>query len=201
LENAALVNPKFQSSIHLLNYFGINPTGILAFFLLSTLIIITFIDLEHMIIPDRINKPGMIFGLLIGLINQFYLIFETPFSPNLTESFIGLICGYGLLYLIAWTYFKISGVSGLGGGDIKLMGFMGALLGPYSVMPILVTASFMGSIIGISLLAFKKSNFRTEIPFGPWLALGIAFYIFGFDAMSFIRIAMQEVLLPSYTNG
>ncbi len=154
-----------------------------------------------MIIPDQINKPGMIFGLLIGLLNQFFFTFENPFSPSIVDSLIGLVCGFGILYAIAWTYFKISGVSGLGGGDIKLMGFMGALLGPYSVMPILISASFMGSIIGVLLLAFKKSSFRTEFPFGPWLALGIALYLFGFDAMSLIQVITTQLFFPDLQNG
>ena len=175
-------------------HFGPNLTAVLAFFLLSTLVVITIIDLQHMIIPDKINKPGMIFGLILGGLNEWLKFADFPFSLSLIESFSGLCFGYGLLYGIAWIYFKISGVSGLGGGDIKLMGFMGALLGPACVLPILISSSLSGAVIGLTVMLINRSGLKTEIPFGPWIALGICLYLFGFNVIDVVNYYTTQLL-------
>jgi len=186
---AAFVSIKFFPDL---------PTAILVYFLLSILIVITVIDLQHMIIPDKINKPGMIFGILVGLTNQFYQITGFPFSQSLIESAIGLVLGYGILFSIAWLYLKMSGLSGLGGGDIKMMGFIGALLGPYAVFPILISSSFIGVFAGVLIIALKRYSFRSELPFGPSIALGIVLYIFGFDTVGIIN-DMTESIIANFT--
>lgn len=172
------------SSVH---YFGFTPTALLVFSFTATLLAITFIDLEHMIIPDRINKPGMVFGLAIGAINEFTDIFSEPITGGILDSVLGMALGYGLLYFIAWAYFKYSGMSGLGGGDIKLMGFTGALLGAQSIFPSILIASFAGVFLGSAMLLFKKGGLKTEIPFGPWLALGIVCHMLGANPSEFIN--------------
>lgn len=169
------------------SYFGLNPTGILVFIFFSILLVITIIDLQFMIIPDAINKPGMIIGLFIGALNQFTEIFNFPVSSNILDSVLGALLGYGLLYFIAWSYFKYAKVSGLGGGDIKLMGFTGALLGVNSIFPSILMASFAGVFAGLFVLLVRRSGLKTEIPFGPWLALGIVFYMFGADPNALIN--------------
>jgi leader peptidase (prepilin peptidase)/N-methyltransferase len=168
-------------------FFGLTPTAILSFLFISILIVITVIDFQFMIIPDVINKPGIVFGLLIGCINQFTGIFEAPITSGILDSALGAALGYGILYLIAWAYFKYAKVSGLGGGDIKLMGFAGALLGAEAIFPSILMASFAGVIVGVGALMIKRSGLKTEIPFGPWLALGILLHMFGADPSSFIN--------------
>jgi leader peptidase (prepilin peptidase) / N-methyltransferase len=168
-------------------YFGINPTALLVYIFTSILLVITVIDLQFMIIPDVINKPGMVIGVLIGGINEFTGIFDTPITSGIADSLLGAALGYGLLYFIAWAYFKYSKVSGLGGGDIKLMGFTGALLGVNSIIPSILIASFAGVLIGSSVLLLKRSGLKTEIPFGPWLALGILCHMLGGDPSAFIN--------------
>ncbi|HMO18445.1 MAG TPA: prepilin peptidase [Oligoflexia bacterium] len=168
-------------------FFGVNETALLCYLFFAILLVITVIDLQFMIIPDRINKPGMVFGLLIGTLNQFTNIFSTPITNGILDSMIGGTLGFGLLYIIAWIYFKTSGTSGLGGGDIKLMGFTGTLLGFESIFPSLLIASLTGVVAGVLALTISKKGLRTEIPFGPWLALGIACHMFGLDPVSFIN--------------
>lgn len=189
------------SAYFCLEHFVHIPTALLSYFLLSTLIVITFIDLQHMIIPDKINKPGMIFGLFIGCLNEYSQVFLFPYSQTALESIAGLIFGYGLLFSVAWGYEKLSGVSGLGGGDIKLMGFMGALLGPASIPSILISGSFIGVFAGIIVILAKKYSLRTEMPFGPSLAIGIILYIFGFDAIELMNALTAKFLLPQLMHG
>lgn len=105
------------------------------FFFLSTLLTLSVIDLQHMILPDAINKPGVVLGLLIGAINGYHPIFHDFISQSFQESLIGCALGYGILYAVAWSYYKLSKVHGLGGGDLKFMAFVGALFGPLPIVP------------------------------------------------------------------
>jgi len=162
-------------------HFGLNGTAVVCYLFLATLLAITIIDLQFMIIPDKINKPGMVIGLVIGVLNEFTHTFDAPITNGALDSVLGGLLGYGLLYFIAWAYFKSSGTAGLGGGDIKLMGFTGTLLGVNSIFPSLLIASLSGVIIGVTTLLISRKGLKTEIPFGPWLALGIACHMFGLD--------------------
>ena len=168
-------------------FFGITPTALIVFLFTSILIVITIIDLQFMIIPDAINKPGMVIAIIIGGINEFTGMFEAPITSGIIDSLLGAALGYGILYFIAWVYFKYAKVSGLGGGDIKLMGFTGALLGANSIFPSILIASFAGVFIGSAMLLIKRTGLKTEIPFGPWLALGILCHMLGGDPSSFIN--------------
>ncbi len=168
-------------------YFSFTPTALLVFLFINILIVITIIDLQFMIIPDAINKPGMVFGVVIGCINQFTNLFEAPITSGITDSLLGAALGYGILYFIAWSYFKYAKVSGLGGGDIKLMGFTGALLGVDAIFPSILIASFAGVFAGFFVLLVKKGGLKTEIPFGPWLALGIVCHMLGANPSDFIN--------------
>ena len=159
-------------------YFGLNPTGILIYALVATLIAITFIDFDFKIIPNVINYPGMIIGLFIGIISQYTQIFAPPITQSALESLIGFLAGGGVFYAIFAFYYMLTKKMGLGGGDIKLMAFLGALLGWQCVAPIIFMGSLAGSVIGIAVMLLQGSGRNTEIPFGPWLALGAVLYIF-----------------------
>ncbi len=183
-----------------ITHWGLNPTGILVFFLLSTMLTLSIIDLQHMILPDVINKPGIIFGLGVGMLNSYYSVLDLPFSQSIEASLIGLALGYGILYAVAWSYFQLSKVEGLGHGDIKFMAFIGALLGPMPIIPTLITGSLLGVCFASIGLIFKKIKFRTELPFGPWLALAVALYIFGFDSTEYTTALINNYLLGPMTR-
>jgi leader peptidase (prepilin peptidase)/N-methyltransferase len=159
--------------------FGLTPTGIAIYVLLATLIVITFIDFEHKIIPDLINFPGMIIGLVLSIVTEFTHVFTPPLASGTTDSLLGMLIGGGGFYAVTYGYYLFSGKIGLGGGDIKFMGFVGALLGVRAIFPTIVAGSICGSVVGIALMLFKKGGRHTEIPFGPWLALGVVLYLFG----------------------
>lgn len=142
----------------------------LALFLFtSSMVVITFIDLDHQIIPDSISLPGIV----IGFIFSFFL----PWNSWL-NSLLGILLGGGSLLLVAWGYEKLTGKEGMGGGDIKLLAMMGAFFGWRSVLFIIFAASLVGSVIGVTAMVIKKSDGKLAIPFGPFLAFGAMLYIF-----------------------
>lgn len=153
-------------------------TAILVYIILATLIVITFIDLDFKIIPNRITYPGMIIGFIIGLISEFYSPFIWPITTGIIDSLIGFAIGGGFFLSIGWVYYLFTKKVGLGGGDVKLMAMLGAVLGWQSIFPTIFLGSLFGSVIGIFIIYGQKGGRHAEIPFGPWLALGAVIYIF-----------------------
>jgi leader peptidase (prepilin peptidase)/N-methyltransferase len=135
----------------------------------STMVVITFIDLEHQIIPDRITLPGIVVGFVVSF-----------FIPQLgwLNSLIGIVGGGGILLLIAWLYQVIAKKDGMGGGDVKLLAMMGAFFGWKAVIFIIFVSSLLGSVIGVTLMVIQKKDTTLAIPFGPFLAGAAVLYIF-----------------------
>ncbi|MCI4625295.1 MAG: prepilin peptidase [Candidatus Magnetoovum sp. WYHC-5] len=146
--------------------FGLHEYTILYMALASALIVVTFIDLEFMIIPDRITLAGIIIGLIAS---SFILI--NPHKTNellgITGSLIGLFTGGGIFYIIA-----LISRGGMGGGDIKMMAMVGSILGWQSVLMTMFIGSLLGTLYGLPLMIFKGKGRKTKIPFGPFLAAG-----------------------------
>ncbi len=122
--------------------FGLNPTSVVLFLLIETLIVISFIDLEFKIIPNVISFPGITLGLFLGIASQYSGHFSWPLTQSAFDSLVGMYAGGGFFYLIGWVYFYFTKQVGLGGGDVKLMGMTGAILGWQSVAPTI----FLGSL-------------------------------------------------------
>ncbi len=145
--------------------------------LCSALIVITFIDLDFQIIPDRITLPGIPLGLIAG---SFLL--PDPFlratALGYKASLVGAVSGFSLFYLVAFLSIKILKKEGMGGGDIKLMAMLGAFLGWKAVILTTFLGSLSGSLIGIGLMAFRGREKGSLIPFGPFLALGALLSLF-----------------------
>jgi leader peptidase (prepilin peptidase)/N-methyltransferase len=138
--------------------FGFSPFFFIYLFLTTALIIITFIDLEHKIIPDIITLPGIPLGLFFT-----YLLLPQPVWDRL----LGLLLGGGIFYLVAFLSH-----GGMGGGDIKLGAMIGAFLGWKYILLTIFVAVLSGSIIAIMLLLAGKKSRKDIVPFGPFLALG-----------------------------
>ena len=149
--------------------FGPTLAFLVLFLFCSALVVITFIDLEHQIIPDEISLPGIV----IGFICSFFL-------PNFSwlNSLLGILLGGGSLLLVAYGYQWLTGKEGMGGGDIKLLAMMGAFLGWKSILFIIFASSLVGSAIGITIMLVQKKDSKLAIPFGPYLAFGAVLYIF-----------------------
>lgn len=159
--------------------FGFHP---LLFFrdwpFVSILVAITFIDLEHRIIPDRLS----LVMILLGLSTSYWV-------PGLgvERSFIGALFGFGVFYGLAWTYLRITGRSGLGGGDIKLLAALGAYVGLSGVFATILISSVFGSVVGIGwgLLQGRGKLMQLAIPYGPFLVVGALYYYFMGDILWF----------------
>src|SRR5207245_2735774 len=141
---------------------GFSASALVYLLLWSSLIVISFIDLDHMIIPDRITLPGIALGLVAG----------TLLLPRWWDSVVGLLVGGGILYFMAWISPYLFGKEGMGGGDIKLLAMIGAFLGWQQVLLTVIVGGLLGSVLGVGLIAARVISRRDYIPFGPFLALG-----------------------------
>ena len=157
------------SSFFLFITYGVSLSFIFYFSFVAALIAITIIDLYHQIIPDVISLPGIVIGLLGSLI-----------IPQITfwSSLIGVLSGGGSLFLVATVYQWLFKREGMGGGDVKLLAMIGAFLGWKAVILTILLSSFIGSIIGITVMLIKGKDFKYAIPFGPFLALGAVISLF-----------------------
>ena len=138
-----------------------------ALYLLLTwgLIAATFIDLDHQIIPDEISVGGAVLGLAVSFLSPV----------GFTGALAGMAVGGGIFFALAILY-----PGGMGGGDIKLMGAIGAFLGWKLALVTIIISSVTGAVVGgLSMLFFGKGR-KDRIPFGPFLALGgVAALLFG----------------------
>ena len=152
--------------------YGIGWNSVVYAVLCSSLIVITFIDLDFQIIPDRITLAGIPLGLMAGsfLLNDPFMRAELL---GYKASVIGVFAGGGLFYLVA-----VLSRGGMGGGDIKMMAMVGALMGWKSVLLTTFLGSLAGSLIGVFLMIFKGRGRKTKIPFGPFLAFGTLITLF-----------------------
>jgi leader peptidase (prepilin peptidase)/N-methyltransferase len=161
------------AAVTLYSRVGLGVEWLVLFPFLTALIIVTFIDLDHRIIPDAISLPGIAVGFLLSLRGE----------PGPISSAIGIVTGGGLLLAVAWAYHAWTGREGMGGGDIKLLGMIGAFLGWKSVPFTMLLSSLTGSLVGIALMLWTRSDTKYAIPFGPFLALGAVAFIFYGDPL------------------
>jgi leader peptidase (prepilin peptidase)/N-methyltransferase len=166
--------------------FGPEPLTIALFAFTAALLLITFIDLDHRFIPDEVSLPGIAVGLGVSLL---------PGGIGIANAALGAILGGGILWLIAWGYETFAGREGMGYGDVKLLAMIGAFLGWQAIPAVIVIASLAGSVAGLFAMldragrqrlqrvgkrlgpgavavSLRRASRRTEIPFGPFLALG-----------------------------
>jgi leader peptidase (prepilin peptidase)/N-methyltransferase len=149
--------------------FGISIDFLIYFIFICALLVVTYIDLDHQIIPDVISLPG----IPIGLIAAFFLS-----SVSVKDALIGVLIGGGSLFLVAWGYYFITGKEGMGGGDIKLLAMIGAFTGWQGVFFTIFLASAVGTLIGATLMMFAQKDLKFAVPFGPFLSLGAISYLF-----------------------
>lgn len=138
--------------------------------LLWALLALTLIDLETYLLPDWITKPGMLLGLLLNASAWLSPHFALA-SP--LDAGLGLLLGYGVLRGFAELYLRLSGREGMGHGDFKLLGMIGAWLGWQDMFLALFLAALSGGLVAVVFLAAGKGR-DYAIPFGPYLALGAA---------------------------
>lgn len=146
-----------------------------------TLLAISFIDLSHREIPDLLSIPLIFIGWIFALTGK------NPLLQGLEHALISSLAGIGLLFLINELYYLISKRDGIGMGDFKLMGGIGAFLGYKSFFNILFFASLIGLLTYLTMTLYMKivkkeplsrGFLKTEIPFGPFLSLSALIYLF-----------------------
>jgi leader peptidase (prepilin peptidase) / N-methyltransferase len=120
------------------------------------------IDYQHQILPNVITVPGIVLGIMANVLA----------GPGWVASIVGAVVGAGSLYTIAEIYYRVRHEEGLGMGDVKMLGMIGAFLGWKLVLLTLVISSFLGSIIGVFVLVSRKESLKYAMPFGTFLAVG-----------------------------
>ena len=141
--------------------FGLSLKLLWSGLLVLPLLAIFFIDLDHQVIPDAIDLPGILVGLLLS-----------PWTIGVVPSVIGGILGGGGFLLIGFLAGKILKKEALGGGDVKLMAMIGTFLGPQGVLITTFLGALLGAIIGSLWLKVSGKGRDTPIPFGPFLVVG-----------------------------
>lgn len=155
------------------------------------LIAISFIDLDFMIIPDIMSLGGLLLGIALSFFRREPLFLESfvgsfahvPFLNSSLNSLVGVILGGGLLFAIAKSYELLRKKEGMGGGDVKLLGMIGAFCGIKGVVFSLIAGSFIGTAVGIPLMLIKRQGTQYAVPFGPFLSLGALLYAVAGDSI------------------
>jgi len=156
--------------------FGPTLETLLMWIWISLMIVGSMIDFDHKLLPDFVTVGGMILGVAY---HGFNSIMDHSFF-SILHSLIGLVFGFGLLWLIRWLGTKAFKREAMGMGDVFLMGAVGALFGPVAVLVTLILSSVFGSIVGVSMIALSKTKFGrfVEIPFGPYICMGCLAWMF-----------------------
>ncbi|MEZ5989822.1 MAG: prepilin peptidase [Planctomycetota bacterium] len=149
-----------------------------SWFLVAVLIAHSVIDLRHRILPDALNFIGLVVGVVLSAVLPRIhagswpydaLAGAGPASAGLLTGLAGAAVGAGLLWLVAWGGERLYRTEAMGLGDVKLMAFLGAFIGPVGVLLAIGVAVLLGAVVGIVAVAVTRDP---KIPFGPFLAIG-----------------------------
>ena len=143
------------------------------------LIALAGIDVRTQLLPDQITLPLLWLGLLVALV---------PFFVDAPAAILGAAIGYLVLWSVYWGFKLLTGKEGMGYGDFKLLGALGAWMGPWALLPIILLSSLIGAVIGGTALATQGRDRATPIPFGPFLAAaGWVEFVFGSQILALYR--------------
>ena len=163
-----------------LAFAALNTT--VAWIWISLMIVGSMIDFDHKLLPDFVTVGGMILGVVSGVGSSWMLFLraEHVWWFSAVYSLVGLVFGFGLLWLIRFFGSKAFKREAMGMGDVFLMGAVGALFGPVAVLVTLILSSVFGSVVGVSMVALSKTKFGkfVEIPYGPYICLGCLCWMF-----------------------
>jgi len=175
--------------LFLYNRFGLSYNFFFCAIFLCGLIVATFIDIQHRIIPDEISLGGIVAGFILRALSGL-TISPLTFKPQpLISSLLGIVIGGGVIFLTGFffdlVYFKLlkrppiqGETESMGFGDVLLLAMIGAFLGWERVLLTFFIAPFLGVVIGVPNLIIKKDHL---IPYGPFLALGAVLSLFWAD--------------------
>ena len=168
-----------------------------ALLFVSTMVALIFIDSEHMILPNVITYPLLMFSLVIRIVFPTFFggIYISdlnswpiaqvaslhPILQSLLGAILGALIGGGFLWLVGEAWKRFRGVEAMGLGDVKMMAAVGALLGWRLTLLSTFLGAFSGAVIGVALIARQKDRvLQTQVPFGIFLGIGsIVSLLFG----------------------
>jgi leader peptidase (prepilin peptidase)/N-methyltransferase len=155
---------SITGAMFLAGYLWYGPSALLVVRLLfgCAMIVLFVIDLQHRILPNVITIPGIVVGFLLSEVA----------GPGWLASLIGVAVGAGGLFAISEIYYRVRHEEGLGMGDVKMLGMIGAFLGWKLVILTLVLSSVAGSIFSVVILMARKGSLKSALPFGTFLAIG-----------------------------
>jgi leader peptidase (prepilin peptidase)/N-methyltransferase len=149
--------------------FGPTGTAIAGFGLCATLLAMSAVDIDTRLLPDSLTLPLLWVGLIVNLVDTF---------ASLHAAVIGAIAGYVFLWCIYWIFRFVRGIEGMGYGDFKLLGALGAWLGWAALPQIVLIAAVTGAVVGLAATLSGRMRFEEPLPFGPFLAIGGAATLF-----------------------
>jgi leader peptidase (prepilin peptidase)/N-methyltransferase len=161
-------------------HFGYTLQTLFALILTWSLIALTFIDIDHHLLPDSINLPVMWLGLILSLFGLY---------TDAHSSIIGAAAGYGSLWLVFHLFKLATGKEGMGFGDFKLLALFGAWLGWQSLPLIVLLSTLTGAVLGIASIVLARRHHATPIPFGPYLAIAGWIALIWGDAINRLYLA------------
>lgn len=141
--------------------FGVTWAALAGLMLTWSLVALAGIDFRTQLLPDQITLPLLWIGLLLALV---------PVFATAPMAILGAAIGYLSLWSVYWLFKLLTGKEGMGYGDFKLLAALGAWLGPWSLLPIILLSSLIGAIVGGSLIALRRHGREVPIPFGPFIA-------------------------------
>jgi len=164
-------------SVIVVAHFGYSVQSLAALAFTWTLVPLFLIDFDHQLLPDSITLPLLWAGLLLSLFN----VFVDPVT-----SIVGAAAGYLSLWAIYHLFRLITGKEGMGYGDFKLLGAIGAWVGWQALPVVILFSSVVGAVIGIGLIVARGRDHNQPMPFGPFLAAaGWLTLLWGHDIISF----------------
>lgn len=155
---------------------------------MALMIVGTFIDFDHQLLPDFVTVGGMVLGVAAAAANTAISIATTrigspdwrDFSCGLIMSVAGLLSGLGIMWLIRFLGTKAFGREAMGMGDVLLMGAIGSLFGPVAVFFCLMVSALLGSMVGLGMIIVSKAKLGkfVAIPYGPYICMACLVWMF-----------------------
>lgn len=160
--------------------YGLEPISFKCMLFGSMMLALIFTDLEQFLLPDELTLGGLAIGLALspfilipaGATQLIWLISQTqpePWQASVVESILAVIVFGGMLWGTREVYYRVRGVDGLGFGDVKLAGMMGAFWGMNYTLIVLVVGSLIGALFGSALVLFGGKRWQHEMPYGSYL--------------------------------
>ncbi|NIL94534.1 MAG: prepilin peptidase [Woeseiaceae bacterium] len=150
-------------------HFGFGWEAVMAIVLTFALIAVSLIDVDHQLIPDSIVLPLLWIGLVMSLFAPMADTQTLFVAPR--DAIIGALAGYLSLWSVYQLFKLITGKEGMGYGDFKLLAALGAWLGPWPALPMIILLSaVVGAVVGVAMIVIRGRDRQLPIPFGPYLA-------------------------------